>query len=99
DAGQTAYGRKAVWVISGNNTLVENIEFFGCRDPKQIDQNWAGIRQEGIGLHVRNCYFHDNDNGILGGGGAESDIIIEYSEFAYNGFGDGYSHNLYIGNV
>ena len=25
--------------------------------------------------------------------------MIEHSEFDHNGFGDGYSHNLYIGNI
>ncbi len=99
NAGGKAYGRKAIWVIAGNNTKVENIEFSNCADPSKNDKNWAGIRQEGSGLHVKNCYFHHNDNGILGGGSATSDIVIEFSEFAYNGFGDGQSHNLYIGNV
>ncbi len=99
DAGGKAYGRKAIWVISGNNTTVENIEFSNCADPSENDKNWAGIRQEGAGLHVKNCYFHHNDNGILAGANKTSDIVIEFSEFAYNGFGDGYSHNLYIGHV
>lgn len=99
NAEQTAYGRKAIWVIAGNNTIVENVEFSNCRDQLNRDKNWAGIRQEGVGLIVRNCFFHNNDNGILGGGGATSELIIEHSEFAYNGYGDGYSHNLYIGNI
>lgn len=99
NAGQIAYGRKAIWVIAGNNTTVENIEFSNCEDPTGQDKNWAGIRQEGNGLTVRNCYFHNNSNGILGGGGATSDVVIEHTEFAHNGYGDGYSHNLYIGNI
>jgi hypothetical protein len=87
--GKAAQG-KAIWVIKGNNTTVENIEFSGTR---VRDRNGAGIRQEGRDLTVRYCYFHDNENGILGGGGI---ILIEYSEFARNGHGDGKSHNLYI---
>jgi hypothetical protein len=81
---------KAIWVIKGDNTTVENVEFSGAA---VRDRNGAGIRQEGSDLTVRNCYFHHNENGILGGKGK---ILIEYSEFAYNGFGDGQSHNLYI---
>lgn len=84
---------KGIWVIKGNNTRVENIEFSGATVP---DQNGAGIRQEGAGLVVCNSYFHDNENGILGGGG---DVLVEYSEFANNGYGDGYSHNMYISNT
>lgn len=94
-AGKSAE-QKAIWVIKGDDTVVEHIEFSGCRVP---DRNGAGIRQEGANLTVRHCRFRDNENGILTGAHRASDILIEHSEFAGNGFGDGYSHNLYIGNV
>ncbi|MGC4114430.1 MAG: right-handed parallel beta-helix repeat-containing protein [Myxococcales bacterium] len=94
-AGKNAQG-KAIWVIQGANNTVENIELSGCTVQ---DQNGAGIRQEGRNLTVRGCYFHDNENGILTGADAQSEILIETSEFANNGYGDGYSHNMYIGHV
>jgi hypothetical protein len=94
-AGNSAQG-KAIWVIAGNDTTIENVELSGCHVP---DANGAGIRQEGANLTVRHAYFHDNENGILSGARAGSTITIEYSEFAHNGAGDGYSHNLYIGHV
>ena len=87
---------KGTWVIKGNDTTIESVEFSGAKVP---NKNGAGIRQEGAGLTLRNCYFHDNENGILTGANPASDIVIENSEFARNGFGDGYSHNLYIGGV
>ena len=87
---------KGIWVIKGNDTTIESVEFSGAKVP---DKNGAGIRQEGAGLTVRNCHFHDNENGILTGANPASDIVIENSEFARNGFGDGYSHNLYVGGV
>jgi hypothetical protein len=87
---------KAIWVIKGNDTMIESVEFSGAKVP---DRNGAGIRLEGAGLTVRDCYFHDNENGILTGANPASDIVVEHSEFAHNGFGDGQSHNLYIGNV
>jgi len=87
---------KAIWVIKGNNTTIESVEFSGAKVPHR---NGAGIRLEGSGLTVRDCYFHDNENGILTGANQASDIIVEHSEFSHNGFGDGQSHNLYIGNV
>jgi hypothetical protein len=93
-AGQNSQG-KAIWVISGNNTTVENIEFTGAAVP---DLNGAGIRAEGANLTIRNCYFHDNQEGLLTDAG-NSTILIEFSEFYHNGAGDGFSHNLYIGNV
>ena len=48
---------------------------------------------------MRHCFFHHNENGILTGGNPKSHIIVEKSEFAYNGAGDGKSHNLYIGKI
>jgi hypothetical protein len=75
---------------------VEWIEFSECQVP---DENGAGIRQEGNDLTVRHCYFHHNQNGILAGTVNPSTIRIEHSEFGYNGFGDGYTHNLYINNI
>ncbi len=94
-AGKNA-GGKAIWIITGNNTYIENIEFSGCTVP---DKNGAGIRQEGNNLELRHCYFHDNEDGVLTGASPTSDILFEACEFARNGYGDGYSHNMYIGNI
>jgi Right handed beta helix region len=90
-AGQSAEG-KAIWVIKGRDTTVEHIEFSNAA---VSDGNGAGIRAEGAGLVIRDCYFHDNEDGILGGVG---DVVIERSEFARNGAGDGRTHNIYIGD-
>ncbi len=87
---------KAIWVIKGNNTRIENIEFVGAR---VRDKNGAGIRQEGAGLVVSNCIFRDNEEGILTGPNSASDILIENSEFSHNGHSGGKSHNIYIGRI
>lgn len=87
---------KAIWVIKGNDVTVENVEFSGARVP---DRNGAGIRFEGANLTIRGCKFYDNETGILTGHNGASDILVERSEFTRNGYGDGYSHNLYIGRV
>ncbi len=91
-----SWGDKAIWVIQGNNNRVEWIEFSECTS---TSQNGAGIRYEGLNLTVSHCYFHDNEDGILGGAFHPCTVVIEFSEFAYNGYGDGFSHNLYIGNI
>ena len=96
DAAGRSSGGKAIWVIAGNNTTIRNVELSGATVP---DRNGAGIRQEGAGLTVSGSYFHDNENGILSGANANSDISIDATEFARNGYGDGYSHNIYIGAV
>ncbi|HKP95497.1 MAG TPA: right-handed parallel beta-helix repeat-containing protein [Fibrobacteria bacterium] len=82
---------KGIWVVDGKNTTIENIEFSGAKVP---DENGAGIRQQGPGVTIRNCYFHDNENGVFGAG---YDMIIEYTEFNHNGLGErGRTHNIYI---
>jgi hypothetical protein len=93
--GQNFQG-KGIWIISGDNATVENIEFSGATVP---DENGAGIRQEGISLTIINCYFHDNENGILTNNPNAGDILVEFSEFSNNGFGDGFTHNIYVGHV
>lgn len=91
-----SWGDKAIWVLQGDRTTIEWIEFSECTS---TSNNGAGIRQEGHDLTVRHCRFHHNENGILAGTVNPSTITIEYSEFGYNGFGDGFSHNLYINHV
>ena len=74
-AGQNAQG-KGIWVVQGSDVVVENVELSGAAVP---DLNGAGIRAEGKNLTVRGSYFHDDENGILGGAG---EVLIKTSEFA-----------------
>jgi hypothetical protein len=92
--GRHAQG-KAIWVIAGDDVVVDGVEF---HDAKVPDRNGAGIRSEGRGLTILNCGFYDNENGLLGGS-TGSVITIDRSEFARNGFGDGRSHNIYVGRA
>jgi len=96
DAMGQSFDRKATWVISGNNTTVDNIEFTGNAVP---NHNGAAIRQHGANLTVRNCYIHDNEEGILAGDNPSSHILIESTEFARNGSDDGQAHNIYVNHV
>ncbi|MGQ9917651.1 MAG: right-handed parallel beta-helix repeat-containing protein, partial [Bryobacteraceae bacterium] len=92
-AGKYAWG-KGIWVVVGDGIVIENIEFSGARVP---DRNGAGIRLDSGNLTIRNCVFHDNENGILGG--FYGRVLIEHSEFYDNGHGDGYSHNIYLNAI
>ena len=87
---------KAVWVIKGEDTQVDNVEISGARVP---DRNGAAIRLEGRNLIVRNSFFHDGENGILTGPDDKSEVVIDRCEFARNGDGEGYTHNVYIGAI
>ena len=93
--GNSAQG-KAIWVINGDNTTIEFIEF---SEAAVLDENGAGIRHQGGDLTLRHCYFHNNENGILAGDLPGVTITIEYCEFADNGFGDGLTHNIYVNHI
>jgi hypothetical protein len=97
DAAGQSSGGKAIWVLSGANTTVRNVELSGAKVP---DQNGAAIRLEGGGdLTLVGSSIHDNEDGILTGGDASSDVVVDSTEFYNNGYGDGQSHNMYIGAV
>jgi hypothetical protein len=92
-APATISNGKAIWVAAATNIAVENIEFSGAAVQ---DLNGAGIRGEGTDLAICGSYFHDNQEGFLGGGGR---LLIEYSEFAFNGNCidvNGCAHNIYV---
>lgn len=94
-AGQSAQG-KAVWVVSGSNVVVENVEIYGAKVP---DKNGAAFRLEGTNFTLRNSFIHDNENGILCGANANSNIVLENNDFGHNGDGSGQTHNVYIGAI
>ena len=96
DAAGRNHGGKGIWVVTGNNITVENVEMLGAKVP---DRNGAALRLEGTNFTLRKAFIHDNENGILSGVNRNSDIVIEHSEFGHNGHGDGQTHNLYIGNA
>jgi Right handed beta helix region len=95
-AGRSAED-KAIWVIKGNNVTVDNIEFAEA----MVDSgNGAGIRVEGANLTILNCYFHDNQEGILTSiDMTDSSLDIENSEFARDGGNGGRSHEIYVNNL
>ena len=94
-SGSSAEG-KGIWVIRGGQVKVQGFDFVGAR---VADHNGAGIRFEQGFLRVRDCTFTHNENGILASNQPDAQLEIENSEFAYNGYGDGLSHNLYVGEI
>ena len=96
--GVTPNQQKGIFTITAPNAILENFELSGAAISANAGNNGAGIRHQGGNLTVRNCYFHDNQDGILASPTTDGtgNVLIEYSEFANNGAGDGYSHNMYI---
>ena len=93
--GSAAEG-KGTWVVRAERITVEGFEFSAATVP---DHNGAGIRFETGSLTVRDCNFLNNENGILTSNNPELILKIENSEFANNGYGDGQTHNLYVGAI
>lgn len=94
-AGASAEG-KAIWVIRGGTITVDGFDFAHAR---VRSRNGAGIRFEQGHLRIQNCTFTDNENGILAGNDRRASLEIVDSEFGRNGYGDGFSHNLYVGTM
>lgn len=83
----------ALVTVSGVSLYVENLTFEGLHS---WDRNGAGIRHQGADLVVVNSNFNGNENGILATGVGGGDVTIIGSSFVENGYGDGYSHGIYI---
>lgn len=83
-------------LITNTDVTIDGLEFSGAT---VADQNGAGIRYQGGALTIRDSYFHDNQNGLLGNPVAGGTISIDNTEFWNNGRGDGYTHNLYVGDI
>jgi len=89
-------GGKGIWVVRGNDITIDNVEMYGAKVP---DKNGAALRLEGTNFTLLNSFLHDNENAVLSGENTASTVTMEYNEFGHNGYGDGYSHNIYIGKV
>lgn len=87
---------KAIWIVQGNNVRIENVEFARARSR---DRNGAGVRAEGLGLHIVSCYFHDNETALLTNNDARMRVHVEQSEFARNGHESGQAHQIYVGTI
>lgn len=90
---------KGIYVIDADGVTIDNLELTGANISCTNGANAAGVRIEAKNTTIRNSFLHDNQNGILGGGGTTT---VEYTEFARNGLGPGCScggctHNLYVG--
>ncbi len=98
DGNFTCPNNHGILDINGGQTVtIENLDIRNCRGAS--GGNGCGIRlsypQDVI---VRNCYFYNNEDGIMGANGGTANITLESCEFDCNGWGDlGYTHNIYIG--
>ena len=89
---------KGIFVVSGANTTIDNLEFTNAKVP---DQNGAGIRFEGGNLTVRNTVFRSNEQGILTVSNPTASLEVHDSQFIGNAFAysGGYAHSIYVGQI
>src|ERR1700761_8963416 len=83
-------------LITDTDVTIDHFSFSGATGPSGND---AGIRYQGGNLVLTNDYFHDNQDGLLATAPPTGTISISNSEFSHNGAGDGYTHNLYVGDI
>ncbi|MDR3142755.1 MAG: hypothetical protein LBU37_13665 [Tannerellaceae bacterium] len=95
DANGRHWAGKGIWEIAGGNVKVEGFTFINAKVP---DRNGAGIRFDKGRLTVDNCKFLHSECGILTANSGGT-LIVRHTEFGYLGYGDGRSHNLYVGQI
>lgn len=87
---------KAALVVKGDDVVIEGLECSGIWVPHG---NGACVRAEGADLTLRRVYFHDSQEGLLGGRGR---VVIEDSVFERLGgdaeLGLGQAHAIYAGH-
>jgi hypothetical protein len=95
-------GKGILLTEDGNTIALNNLELSGAMVSDANGANGAGIRYQGSLLTVENSYFHDNQNGILGGVYPTGQIAIVNSVFDHNGQcppTNACSHGVYLGNM
>jgi hypothetical protein len=86
----------AAWLFQGNNIILDTIELTGAASSTNMG---AAVLMNGANLAVLNSYIHDNQEGVVTGASAHSQILIQATEFNHNGFGDGLTHNVDVNSA
>ena len=86
-------------ITEGGAGIAVTINGFDISGAPVPDNNGAAIRYEGGSLTLNNDYFHNNQEGLLGAADPHGSITIDHSEFAFNGDGNGSTHNIYVGDI
>jgi len=92
-----ADGKRAkIDFAKARNGIETRGDYWSFENLELANASSRGIFHVSHGIVVRNCYFHDNNNGIMGADSETTgDILIEYCEFFHNGGGI-YAHQMYL---
>jgi hypothetical protein len=92
-------------LITDTDTTITGFGFIGAHVTNADGGNGAGLRYQGGNLVLNDCYFANNQDGLLADADATGTITIANTEFYHNGVGNpadagyGLTHNLYVGAV
>jgi len=90
-----AQGKGAL--VPTTDVIFEGLEITGAGLNESAGGGTAGIRNGAAGnFVVRNCYIHDNQDGLFSGGYAAT-WLLDSNLIKDNGIGDGQTHNIYWG--
>lgn len=83
---------RGAWQITGAHYVISGIVFQNCQDTSS-----SGIRVLGAEeIHILDCAFRNNTNGLIGAG---ENILVEFCEFRENGkltAGGNPTHSIYM---
>ena len=95
--------QKGMFIAGPNDSSQPQISFdgFEMTGATNRDKNGAAVRYQSGNLTITNCFFHHNEDGVLATPFVleTGTVTIENSEFAFNGAGDGQSHNIYVNKL
>lgn len=90
-------------LVTDTDVTITGFNFYGAWVNPSAGGNGAGIRYQGGNLVINNCYFTDNQDGMLADPVSNGTVTINQSEFYRNGVTSGpmvgYTHNLYVDQV
>jgi hypothetical protein len=93
---------KGILVVD-NDLTITGFDFIGATVTQANGGNGAGIRYDSGNMVINDCYFANNQDGLLANPWPGATIRINNSEFAHNGAAtgpsSGYTHNLYVNEV
>ncbi len=95
DASGKSTNGQALWLFSGSNLVIKNLEFKNCTQGSGILIN----SQAAGSVLVQSCYIHDNQTGLLVGDNAASDVALTNCEFNQNGSTTNLAHNVDVRQV
>ncbi|MFV8835539.1 hypothetical protein ACNSTU_11285 [Aquisalimonas sp. APHAB1-3] len=87
---------KAVWIVQGDVTVIENVELHGGYGPGRHGES---IRHEGKRLTVRDTVVHGSRMGILTGHDSDKELEVYNSEFYGIRSATGLAHHIYAGRI